>query len=111
MVEIIPSEALLIISSADEDAAIVIQTAESNEILLEITGIGGGGVTVHNLLSGRDVADCHPQSAITGLVAALAAKADSSALATVATSGSYTDLSNQPTIPADLTARHHLSRQ
>lgn len=35
----------------------------------------------------------------TNIVTALAGKADKSSLATVATSGSYTDLSNKPTIP------------
>ena len=35
----------------------------------------GGGPTVHNDLTGRSATDAHPQSAITGLVAALAAKA------------------------------------
>jgi len=34
-----------------------------------------GSITDHNTLSGRSTADAHPQSAITGLVAALAAKA------------------------------------
>lgn len=38
----------------------------------------------------------------TDLATALGGKADSSSLATVATSGSYTDLSNKPTIPTDL---------
>ena len=41
------------------------------------TGSGGGGVppveTVHNALLGRDAADAHPQTAITGLTSALAA--------------------------------------
>lgn len=36
-------------------------------------GGGGGGTTVHNLLTGRSASNAHPQSAITGLVAALAA--------------------------------------
>jgi len=36
-------------------------------------GSGGGGVTTHRLLSGRDQADQHPISAITGLQAALTA--------------------------------------
>jgi hypothetical protein len=40
------------------------------------------------------------QSKITGLPAALAGKADSLALSSVATTGSYTDLTNKPTIPA-----------
>jgi hypothetical protein len=35
---------------------------------------GGGGVTVHNSLTGRDVADAHPISAVTGLQAALDGK-------------------------------------
>lgn len=53
----------------------------------------------HNLLSNRDLADQHPISAITGLQDALDAKADTSDLATVATTGSYNDLTNKPTIP------------
>jgi len=40
------------------------------------TGSGGGGVppveTVHNALTGRDAANAHPQTAITGLVSVLA---------------------------------------
>lgn len=35
----------------------------------------GGGVTVHNALSGRDAADTHPLASITGLASALAGKA------------------------------------
>ena len=40
-----------------------------------------------------------PISTVTGLQTALDAKADSAGLATVATSGSYDDLSDKPTIP------------
>ena len=36
---------------------------------------GSGGTTAHNDLTGRDAADAHPQSAVTGLSTALAAKA------------------------------------
>ena len=36
---------------------------------------GGGGVTVHNDLTGRTASDAHPTSAVTGLDAALAGKA------------------------------------
>ena len=39
-------------------------------------GSGGGGVTDHNLLTGRSDADQHPTSAITGLDSALAGKVD-----------------------------------
>lgn len=39
------------------------------------------------------------QSSVTGLTASLSSKADTTSLAIVATSGSYTDLSNKPTIP------------
>jgi len=41
-----------------------------------------------------------PQSKVTDLTADLAVKADTASLATVATSGSYTDLTSKPTIPA-----------
>lgn len=51
-------------------------------------------------LNGKaNTAHTHSQSDVTGLTTALAGKADSSSLATVATSGSYTDLINKPTIP------------
>lgn len=39
-----------------------------------------------------------PQSAVTGLTSDLAAKADSSSLSTVATTGAYNDLSGKPTL-------------
>jgi hypothetical protein len=39
-------------------------------------GGGSGGVTVHNLLSGRAEASTHPISSIAGLIAALAGKLD-----------------------------------
>lgn len=41
----------------------------------------------------------HTQSDVTGLTTALAGKADTSSLATVATTGDYDDLINTPTIP------------
>jgi len=40
-----------------------------------------------------------PQSKVTGLSASLSAKANATDLANVATTGSYTDLTNKPTIP------------
>lgn len=43
------------------------------------------------------------QTTVTNLTASLAGKADTSALAPVATSGSYTDLTNKPTIPTQAT--------
>ena len=63
--------------------------------------ISENGSTVHNELSGRSAASCHPQSAITGLDTSLAAKANTAALGTVATSNDYTDLDNKPTIIPD----------
>lgn len=61
---------------------------------------GGGGTSDHTQLTNRDVANQHPISAITNLQSSLDAKANSSDLATVATSGSYNDLENKPTIPS-----------
>lgn len=40
------------------------------------------------------------QTSVTGLTTALAAKVDSTSLAAIATTGSYADLSDKPTIPA-----------
>lgn len=40
-------------------------------ILSATTSGGGGGVTVHNQLTGREALDCHPSTAITGLDASL----------------------------------------
>lgn len=76
-VTIAPSDAL----SADHTLLIT-----DSGLLFDGAAIGGGGVTAHNDLTGRDATATHPATSITGL-------------ATVATSGSYADLSNQPTIP------------
>lgn len=57
---------------------------------------GGGGPTVVQT-TGQSTADVMSQKAVTD---ELALKVDASSLATVATSGSYNDLSNKPTIPA-----------
>lgn len=54
------------------------------------TALDGKANAVHN----------HAQSDVTGLVDALAAKVDTEDLADVATSGSYNDLTNKPTITA-----------
>ena len=56
---------------------------------------GGGGPTVVQT-TGQSTTDVMSQKAVTD---ELALKADASSLATVATSGSYNDLSNKPTIP------------
>jgi len=42
--------------------------------------IAGGGVSVHNALTGRDAVDSHPITAVTGLTEAIALKADASTL-------------------------------
>lgn len=57
---------------------------------------GGGGPTVVQT-TGQSTTDVMSQKAVTD---ELALKADASSLAAVATSGSYNDLSNKPTIPA-----------
>lgn len=62
------------------------------------SGGGGGGVTDHNLLTGRSDPDQHPIGAVTGLASALGSKADTASLATVATSGNYSDLSGTPSL-------------
>jgi hypothetical protein len=103
----------------------VIELAVDGERVLYIVepvavqpGAGGASVTDHGDLTGLD-ADDHPQYHTDargdaryyqrGTVdAALALKADESALAAVATSGAYADLSGRPTIPAayaDLTGQ------
>lgn len=56
----------------------------------------GSSITVDNQMSNSS--ENPVQNKV--ITAALANKADSSSLATVATSGSYNDLSNKPTIPA-----------
>jgi hypothetical protein len=50
----------------------------SGNIVISGGGGGGGGSSVHNDLTGKDAADQHPVSAITGLTEVLAAKAASS---------------------------------
>lgn len=62
---------------------------------------GGSGTVVHNDTTERDAEDAHPISAISLLQDELDNKADADSLATVATSGSYNDLSDQPSIPAE----------
>lgn len=61
--------------------------------LNDILGINASGVsTLAAVLADNDLT--------TGILSAISAKADSSSLATVATSGSYNDLSDKPTIPS-----------
>jgi hypothetical protein len=68
-------------------------TKNSATVTLTNKTISGASNTFSNI----------PESAVTNLAADLAAKASSANLATVATSGSYTDLSNKPSIPGDAT--------
>ena len=65
-----------------QDVTEVLVPAEVTEVLVPTGNViivsasgpgGGGGVTDHQALTGRSSADAHPQSAITGLVAALQA--------------------------------------
>lgn len=52
--------------------------AEGDGWLKTFDSTEAGGVTVHNDLTGKDADDQHPMSAITGLVAALSGKSDTS---------------------------------
>lgn len=55
---------------------------------------------IYSALSGKaSTSHTHAESDITNLTTDLAAKANKSSLSTVATSGSYADLSSKPTIP------------
>ena len=63
-------------------------------------GGGGGGLSPEGMWSLLGNNDSSKQINISHLTSALANYALSSSLATVATSGSYNDLSNKPTIPA-----------
>lgn len=86
------------------ETSITTETWESNDTpgvvwtTVVSDGSGGGGVTVHNSLTGRDATDSHPMGAVTGLTSALGDKADSSSLAAVATSGDYSDLTGRPSL-------------
>lgn len=80
-------------------AAMVPDAAEWDYVMT-LTGGGGGGsvVVIDNLTSGSstDALSANQGRVLKGLVDG---KADSSSLAAVATSGSYNDLSDKPTIP------------
>lgn len=73
----------------------------TNQLAANAEMVGGSGSPAptgeHNDLTGRDAEDAHPISAITNLQGELDNKADADSLATVATSGSYNDLSDTPT--------------
>lgn len=77
---------------ADSKDAIVLQEAKD---YTDTHGGGGGSVTVDSSLS--NTSENPVQNKVITL--ALNDKPDTSALSTVATSGSYNDLTNKPTIP------------
>ena len=87
---------------ADEKDAIVLQEAKD---YTDTHGGGGGTVTVDSALS--DTSENPVQNRVITL--ALADKADASGLSTVATTGSYDDLSDKPTIPPAITVDSALS--
>lgn len=80
-------------------AAMVPDAAEWDYVMT-LTGGGGGGsiVVIDNLTSGSstDALSANQGRVLKGMVDD---KADASSLASVATSGSYNDLTNKPTIP------------
>lgn len=64
-----------------------------NDKIDDLLGIDADGISdIKAVLDDSDT--------LTGILSVIAAKANSSSLATVATSGSYTDLINKPTIPS-----------
>jgi hypothetical protein len=63
-------------------------------------GFPGGNYISVPAKSGNALTDTEISDSTTSIGAALAAKADASSLATVATTGDYGDLLNKPTIPA-----------
>ena len=63
------------------------------------TGDSGGGVTDHEELTGRDKADQHPMSAITGLEDALAGKQPTGTYLTEETDPTVPDWAKEPTKP------------
>ena len=63
------------------------------------TGGSGGGVTDHEKLTGRDKADQHPMSAITGLEDALAGKQPTGTYLTEETDPTVPDWAKEPTKP------------
>ena len=63
------------------------------------TGDSGGGVTDHEKLTGRDKADQHPMSAITGLEDALAGKQPTGTYLTEETDPTVPDWAKEPTKP------------
>lgn len=77
---------------------------------VEVAGGAGGGVASVTaadstiIVSGTPInplvaVNAVPQAKVTGLTSALGGKADTSSLAAVATSGSYSDLAGKPSIP------------
>lgn len=78
-----------------EGTGISIVDNGDGSVTISNTGGGGGGGVAWGSITGT-------LSTQTDLQNALDAKADTSSLATVATSGSYNDLTNKPTIPTTL---------
>lgn len=78
-----------------------LQKTNNGVAWVEVEGGGGGGsITVDQEY---DASSSHAQSGVAvaqGIAAAVSGKADSSSLASVATTGSYNDLSDKPTIPS-----------
>jgi len=89
------------IVSACKSAENINGTLFTSQLAVRAEMVGGSGSPAptgeHNDLTGRDAEDAHPISAITNLQGELDDKADTDSLATVATSGSYNDLSDTPT--------------
>jgi hypothetical protein len=97
-------------SDADKPVSTASQTALNGKANLSHTHVVGDVTGLQAALDSKaTMTHQHAIADVTSLQAALDAKAAASSLATVATTGSYTDLTNQPVIPQGLSTTDDLT--